>query len=107
MVHGLRSIRIAFGLAAVGCLLLATSGFAVNLKAGVATADITPPLGEHMWGYGGRKSPATGMWDPLYACVLVLEVGAERLALVELDLGRVVGPASVQKIRDDARQASG
>ena len=46
------------------------------------------------------------MLDPLYARVLVLEAGEQRMALVDLDLGRVFGPASIQKIRDQAKQSS-
>ena len=96
-----------FGVAIVAWLMLAAACPAATLKAGVAKADITPRPGEQMWGYGSRKSPATGMWDPLYARVLVLEAGAQRVALVELDLGRVFGPESIQRIRDDARNSSG
>lgn len=96
-----------FGVALLAWFILVPSSLGAELKAGVAKTDITPPVGEHMWGYGGRKAPATGMWDPLYARVLVLETGDQRLAIVELDLGRVFGPASIQKIRDDAKQSSG
>lgn len=91
----------------LGWLLMAGSLSAATLKAGVARVDITPPPGQQMWGYAGRKTPAEGMWDPLYARVLVLEVGEKRMALVDLDLGRVFGPASIRKIRDDASRSSG
>jgi neutral ceramidase len=104
--NAVRTLR-RFGVAILACISFAPACAAATLKAGVAKADITPPAGEHLWGYGGRKAPATGMWDPLYARVLVLEAGDQRVAIVELDLGRVFGPASVQKIRDDAKQSSG
>lgn len=80
---------------------------AEGLKAGVAKVDITPPTGVLMWGYFDRLTPARGTLDPLYARVLVLEAGGTRLALVDLDLGRAFGPASIQRIRDSARQSAG
>jgi hypothetical protein len=77
------------------------------LKAGVAKADITPPVGQRMWGFAARVSPATGTLDPLLARVLVLEVGEKRLALVALDLGRPFGPASLARLREDVKKSSG
>ena len=102
----MRGFRIGASLF-VGWLMVAAPAGAVTLKAGVAQADITPPLGQKMWGYGSRKTPAQGMWDPLYARVLVLEVGNKRMGLVDLDLGRVFGPGSIRKIRDEANRSSG
>lgn len=83
------------------------SGLGLSLKAGVAKVDITPPAGEKMWGYFDRLTPAQGTLDPLYARVLVLESGEKRLALVDLDLGRTFGPASIQRLREAARKSSG
>jgi hypothetical protein len=57
-----------------------------------------------LWGYSNRQSPATGTLDPLYARVLVLEAGRQSLALVDIDLGRPFGPASLQWLRNAARQ---
>jgi neutral ceramidase len=79
---------------------VAVPGWSVTLKAGVAKADITPPPGIALWGYSDRKGPATGLRDPLYARVLVLEVGSRRLALVTVDLGRSFGPASLRWLRN-------
>jgi len=78
-----------------------------GMKAGVAKVDITPPLGTRLWGYFDRVEGATGTFDPLYARVLVLEAGAKRLAYVDLDLGRTFGPASLDGLRNAARQNSG
>jgi hypothetical protein len=78
-----------------------------SFKAGVAKVDITPPMGVKMWGYFDRVKGAEGTLDPLYARVLVLEVGEKRLALVDLDLGRTFGPASLERLRAAARQSSG
>jgi neutral ceramidase len=93
-----------------GCLgLLVLSAAAslpgATLRAGVAKVDITPPVGVPMWGYTLRNS--TGTLDPLYARVLVLEVGEERLALVALDLGRCFGHDSLERLRAAVRQSSG
>jgi hypothetical protein len=77
------------------------------LKAGVAKVDITPPAGVQMWGYFDRLTGAQGTLDPLYARVLVLEVGEKRVALVDLDYGRTFGPGSTERLRASARLSSG
>jgi len=82
-------------------------GAGAALKAGVAKVDITPPVGQRMYGFAARVIPATGTLDPLLARVLVLEVGEKRLALVALDLGRPFGPASLERLREGAKKSSG
>ena len=53
--------------------------------AGVARADITPPAGTMLEGYH-RTGPYTGVWDRLYATVLVLQaVGDDPIALLAID----------------------
>jgi len=91
----------------LGLLVIGTgpSLHGAMLKAGVAKVDITPPVGVPMWGYELRDS--TGTLDPLYARVLVLEVGDKRLALVTLDLGRCFGHDSLERLREAVRQSSG
>jgi hypothetical protein len=86
---------------------IAASAQAAGLKAGVAQVEITPPLGEKMWGYFDRQAGAQGTLDPLFARVLVLEAGEKRWALVVLDLGRTFGPAQLERLRETARRASG
>lgn len=88
-------------------VLTAASVFGAAFRAGVAKADITPLPGEVMWGYENRLTPATGMLDPLYARVFVLEGGGTRLALVTLDLGRPFGPSSLERLRTSAKRNSG
>jgi neutral ceramidase len=95
----LLSVALLFGLPAAG------SG--AVMRAGVARVDITPPPGILMWGYFNRRTPAQGTIDPLYARVLVLEAGSERVALLDLDLGRVFGPKSLDQVREAARRSSG
>jgi neutral ceramidase len=80
---------------------------AADMKAGVAKVDITPPVGTQMWGYFDRLAGAEGTLDPLFARVLVLEAGDQRLAYVDLDLGRTFGPGSLNHLRTVAKQRSG
>lgn len=63
-----------------------------------------------MYGYFDRIKDnrlATGTLDPLYARILVLEVGQQRLALVTLDLGRTFGLSSLTALRQSLSQQSG
>jgi len=87
--------------------LVAWHANAAEMKAGVARVNITPPVGVQMWGYFNRLKGAEGTIDPLYARVLVLEAGEQRLAYVDLDLGRTFGPASINRLRQAAKQSSG
>ncbi|HKU26785.1 MAG TPA: hypothetical protein VJQ54_15030 [Candidatus Sulfotelmatobacter sp.] len=84
-------------------VILAAPAWCTALRAGVAKVEITPPAGIPMWGYSNRKGPARSTLDPLYARVIVLEVGSQRLALVTLDLGRAFGPASLAWLRNATR----
>jgi neutral ceramidase len=89
---------------------LAASAFGNPLMAGVAQADITPPPGLPMYGYFPRienNQLSTGTLDPLYARVLVLAVGNERLALVTLDLGRTFGKPLLDQLQRDASKHDG
>jgi neutral ceramidase len=101
-----RILKLGFflSLSALFCPGLALG---LPLKAGIAKVEITPPAGEKMWGYFDRVTPAQGTLDPLYARVLVLESGEKRMVLVDLDLGRTFGPASIQRLRDAAQKSSG
>lgn len=56
------------------------------LVAGVAGADITPPVGVDLTGFGGRSGPSTSVHDDLAARVLYLSDGRIRAWLVTLDL---------------------
>src|ERR1051326_4464810 len=78
--------------------------WSATLRAAVAKVDITPPPGEHLWGYSNRQNPATGSRDPLYARVLVLQAENQSLVLVDVDLGRPFGPASLHWLRNATRK---
>ncbi len=70
------------------------------LQAGFAVTDITPPLGVELTGFGGRRSGAIGVHDPLQARALVLEHESQRLAIVCCDL-LGLDFESVAQVRDD------
>ena len=58
-----------------------------SLRAGVATVDITPPMGVEMCGYGPyEKRVCTEVLDPLFAKALMLESGSEKIVIISLDL---------------------
>lgn len=100
MIVAMRFLR-RFAAAILACTCVAS---ATGLRAGVAKVEITPPPGERMWGYENRIQPATGTLDPLYARVLVLDANSKRIGLVTLDLGRVFGPSSLDRLRAAARR---
>ena len=56
-----------------------------DLAAGIAVADITPPIGYRMSGYF-RERVSTGTLNPLHAKAIVLHQGQERAALVFCDI---------------------
>lgn len=81
--------------------------FPVAFRAGFAQVDITPTAPVPLWGYGKEHRPenvSTGVHDPLFAKVLVLEAGESRLALVGLDLGRAPFEPTVRRIQTLVQQ---
>jgi neutral ceramidase len=103
----MRSPFRSFMILSMAVWMFPTAGLAATLKAGVAKVDITPPLGLKMYGYGDRKEGAASILDPLYARVLVIEAGEQRVALLVCDLGRVFAPAWVERLRRDAKEKYG
>ena len=90
MRHATRlTTSVLIGLLAAGALHAAEP-----LKAGVATADITPPTGMRMSGYFNERL-STGMHDPLQAKAIALAQGNEKAALVVCDLIGV--PANISR----------
>ena len=77
-------------------VLFAPQPAGAQLSAGVARADVTPPLGGPMYGYGARGTNVSeGVHDPLYAKAIVLSDQSQKLAIVTLDLGSIsAGSAS-------------
>src|SRR3974390_1556890 len=80
---------------------------AAEFKAAVARVELTPPIGYSLWGYSDRKGGATAVRDPLYARILVLDDGSNRLALVTLDLGRSFGPPFMDALRQRVKTSAG
>jgi len=54
------------------------------MRTGVAKVDITPPVGLELsgWAFG----PSVGIFDPLYAKVLLLETDGKKIAIITVDL---------------------
>ena len=66
-----------------------------ELRAGVATADITPPIGGRMAGYSARGTDvSTAVHDPLLAKALVLQDDADALVIVTMDLAGFPGEST-------------
>src|SRR5580658_2835258 len=82
------------------CLPVAS---AAEYRAGIARVEITPPIGHEMGGYSDRKHGATGVHDPLYATVLLIESGKTSIALVTCDLRSFVST----RVSELARQRFG
>src|SRR6476469_3811068 len=75
------------------------------LQGGLATIDITPPVGWRMSGYFYERL-STGVHDPLQAKALALRQGDERAILVFCDLIGV--PAQVSSaVRTEASRKTG
>ena len=72
---------------------------------GVASIDITPPVGIHMGGYWGRRSGATDIHDRLMAKALVCGCGEAAIAIVAVDIvgldADVVGDMVLHAIQND------
>src|SRR5216683_6999571 len=87
-------------------ILLALMGAALpvaaEFRAGVAKADLDPPTGITMAGYGSARY-SKGTLDPLEARVLALSDGTRTIALVTLDLCFTFEPAILEEIRAGVR----
>ncbi|MEX0799639.1 MAG: neutral/alkaline non-lysosomal ceramidase N-terminal domain-containing protein [Dehalococcoidia bacterium] len=77
-----------------------------GLQAGAAVADITPPPGGLMDGYGARREPSQGVHDPLYARALVLDYGEAACAIVGCDL-LGMDPRITAAVRERVQSATG
>lgn len=75
-----------------------------QLLAGLARVDITPTTLGPMFGYSNRKcGPATGVHDPLYAKVLVLQAGENRVAIVTMDLGSIESKTLLSRVASELK----
>jgi neutral ceramidase len=101
-----RILLVAIGLFCVGFTAHADEPKApAELTIGIATVDITPPIGYRMCGYFFER-PSTGTHDPLLAKAIVMRQGDAAYALVVCDLighdGRLTRAA-----RDEAQKQTG
>ena len=89
-------------LAAASALPAAARGW--TWRAGLATIDITPPLGVWMGGYAARTGPARGIAQPLHARALALaDAAGRRAVMVAIDVLGLTEPA-VQHIAGAVRR---
>src|SRR6266700_308659 len=108
-----RRLFAKLGQAAGIILLLLLNAPCLNaaaFRAGVAKADVTPPPGLPMYGFLDRLKDnklSIGTLDRLYARVLVLEAGKNRIALVTLDLGRTFRESELAHLRQQLKATAG
>lgn len=88
-------------LMAFGCMVRA----AEPIEAGIAVADITPPVPYRMSGYFHER-PSTGVHDPLLAKAVVFRQGERQLALVFCDLCGI-GPGLSARARQVVSERTG
>lgn len=87
---------------AISLLSFVPAMSAATLKAGVASVDITPPLGKYRVLSSGKIG--TSVRDPLYAKALVLEDGDTRIAIVSLDLTYAFPPEMFDPYRTSLKR---
>lgn len=74
------------------------------LKVGIASADITPEGTVWMAGFAARKEPSKGVYKNLTATCVVFDNGVTRLAIVALDLCKIMEP-QLEDLRVVAQEA--
>lgn len=85
-------IALVATLAATAFLALTASASAQpKLQVGVGRADITPPTGYYMMGWVRSDAQITGQNTRLWARVIVLKRGSQKVALVSEDLNGIPG----------------
>jgi neutral ceramidase len=103
-----RTILFSIIAAILPAYVVATEPEQPSFDVGYADADITPPPGLPMWGYGARHSAkAKGAMDVLEARVVVVKAGDSGLAIVGLDLGRGPTSAMMEQIRATVKEQAG
>ncbi len=100
-------VRFVYLSATVLGLLIAGAG-AADFRVGAGEKDITPPAGMPMWGYGARHAELSeGALDPLMAKAVVIASGADKVALVGIDLGRGPTDQMMKIIRKEIAEKAG
>jgi hypothetical protein len=87
---------------------LASAADGTDFRVGAGEADITPPPGMPMWGYGARHDALSqGALDPLMAKAVVIAAGDDKVALVGIDLGRGPTEEMMKAIRQEIAEKAG
>lgn len=87
MSHAHRGLRAARHLALFGSMILAAIAAKADFRAAVVTVDITPASPTMLVGYSARKS--TGIHDPIYHKIIIIDDGLTEFVLVSSDLCQV------------------
>ena len=95
----------SFGLAILLCAISATTFAAEPMMVGVASTEITPPLGYPMSGYFHERG-ATGTLDPLIAKAIVFRQGDQRVGLLVADILKIDQPLT-DAVRSRVAEATG
>lgn len=104
----IRSILLSICVALLPIVVQANEVDEQSFLAGYADADITPPPGLPMWGYGARHAAkAKGAMDVLEARAVVVKAGDSGLAIVGLDLGRGPTAPMMEEIRAAVKEKAG
>ncbi|MGA2983489.1 MAG: neutral/alkaline non-lysosomal ceramidase N-terminal domain-containing protein [Terriglobia bacterium] len=101
-----KALRVIVLLLPAMLFLIATPGWAQDLRAGYAKVDITPTGPVTMGGYDLRDAPSDGVYpgDHLYARALVFEASGVRVAFVVAD---VIGIEGHDTFRRSIAEATG
>jgi neutral ceramidase len=91
--------NFTFGLLSAALLFRCSAEGSEVFRAGAARANLDPPTGIPMSGYGARKGVAQGVLDPVQARALVIGDGQRTIALVTLDLVFPLDAPDIEKIR--------
>src|SRR5438067_12723157 len=91
------------------CTAAAAHAAAPPLRAGAGRADITPPTGYYMMGWVRSDAKTTGQHTRLWARVIVLQRGKQKVALITEDQngisgGMLVDAAAMNRARGYSEQ---
>lgn len=73
-----------------------------RLEVGATRRDMSPQVGQPMWGYLNPEQISEGVRDPLYVRLVVLKVGDTAIGLATMDMGRMPMPDVCARIRERA-----
>ena len=77
-----------------------------KLVAGIARANVTPPVGMLMSGYAARKTPAVGIHDELHTVAIYLTDGETEAGLITTDVIGISAEGAT-RVREACNAAAG